>query len=148
MGYFKSDEVAELGVASHETSRTHPAPFSGANNGPGQCYSCHRADLTPAPVTGAFDPDAAGCDGCHYGTGSYATDPVRLSSSGIDFPHSAETSSAKMLGAWTIDASGSVEPTVIGQSNLRAVCLRCHVEGRSEERRVGKECRSRWSPYH
>ena len=26
---------------------------------------------------------------------------------------------------------------------------RVHVEGeRSEERRVGKECRSRWSPYH
>src|SRR5215204_6384296 len=23
-----------------------------------------------------------------------------------------------------------------------------HVEHRSEERRVGKECRSRWSPYH
>src|ERR1051326_5065557 len=23
-----------------------------------------------------------------------------------------------------------------------------HVKGRSEERRVGKECRSRWSPYH
>src|SRR5256886_4313066 len=23
-----------------------------------------------------------------------------------------------------------------------------YVEGRSEERRVGKECRSRWSPYH
>ena len=23
-----------------------------------------------------------------------------------------------------------------------------HDEGRSEERRVGKECRSRWSPYH
>ena len=22
------------------------------------------------------------------------------------------------------------------------------VQGRSEERRVGKECRSRWSPYH
>ena len=25
---------------------------------------------------------------------------------------------------------------------------RTDVEGRSEERRVGKECRSRWSPYH
>ena len=25
----------------------------------------------------------------------------------------------------------------------------CHsFEARSEERRVGKECRSRWSPYH
>ena len=23
-----------------------------------------------------------------------------------------------------------------------------YMEGRSEERRVGKECRSRWSPYH
>ena len=23
-----------------------------------------------------------------------------------------------------------------------------HISGRSEERRVGKECRSRWSPYH
>ena len=23
-----------------------------------------------------------------------------------------------------------------------------HVQGRSEERRVGEECRSRWSPYH
>jgi len=23
-----------------------------------------------------------------------------------------------------------------------------HDDGRSEERRVGKECRSRWSPYH
>src|SRR2546429_3800169 len=26
-------------------------------------------------------------------------------------------------------------------------CAECH-EDRSEERRVGKECRSRWSPYH
>ena len=23
-----------------------------------------------------------------------------------------------------------------------------HIDNRSEERRVGKECRSRWSPYH
>ena len=33
---------------------------------------------------------------------------------------------------------------------LRAMYCLCHdaaVE-RSEERRVGKECRSRWSPYH
>ena len=34
---------------------------------------------------------------------------------------------------------------------LRALKERCQVEvvtERSEERRVGKECRSRWSPYH
>src|SRR2546430_6420619 len=33
---------------------------------------------------------------------------------------------------------------VVDQLGLRALVL----VGRSEERRVGKECRSRWSPYH
>src|SRR5437667_3184004 len=28
------------------------------------------------------------------------------------------------------------------------VTISCRNEDRSEERRVGKECRSRWSPYH
>ena len=27
-------------------------------------------------------------------------------------------------------------------------CIGTELEKRSEERRVGKECRSRWSPYH
>src|SRR6476660_9973181 len=27
-------------------------------------------------------------------------------------------------------------------------CAACTARSRSEERRVGKECRSRWSPYH
>ena len=26
--------------------------------------------------------------------------------------------------------------------------FRANIKNRSEERRVGKECRSRWSPYH
>ena len=30
----------------------------------------------------------------------------------------------------------------------RAAGVPLHVLERSEERRVGKECRSRWSPYH
>src|SRR3712207_8715321 len=33
-----------------------------------------------------------------------------------------------------------------GQTTIREVVLFPHL--RSEERRVGKECRSRWSPYH
>src|SRR3712207_4977575 len=32
--------------------------------------------------------------------------------------------------------------------NLRTTTLRAYDRERSEERRVGKECRSRWSPYH
>ena len=31
---------------------------------------------------------------------------------------------------------------------LKAIEKRFLETGRSEERRVGKECRSRWSPYH
>ena len=37
------------------------------------------------------------------------------------------------------------------QKSIEAVngCEKLAMEyGRSEERRVGKECRSRWSPYH
>ena len=36
-----------------------------------------------------------------------------------------------------------------GTRDLTVVSNNCGVDGfRSEERRVGKECRSRWSPYH
>src|SRR5256886_11713072 len=39
----------------------------------------------------------------------------------------------------------------VARTRLTAPCLpvgRGHPGSRSEERRVGKECRSRWSPYH
>ena len=32
--------------------------------------------------------------------------------------------------------------------NARQALMGCYGYMRSEERRVGKECRSRWSPYH
>ena len=32
--------------------------------------------------------------------------------------------------------------------NYDLIVLDLNLPGRSEERRVGKECRSRWSPYH
>ena len=36
-------------------------------------------------------------------------------------------------------SDGSLTPTEVADEAMRM---------RSEERRVGKECRSRWSPYH
>ena len=42
-----------------------------------------------------------------------------------------------------IGPSGSGKTTV-----LRVLMTLEKINGRSEERRVGKECRSRWSPYH
>ena len=49
----------------------------------------------------------------------------------------------------TEDTTGTVLTrldTIPDEAAVRAVCAR--FTGRSEERRVGKECRSRWSPYH
>ena len=40
----------------------------------------------------------------------------------------------------------SLEERVIIQTRLKDHCSLRSI--RSEERRVGKECRSRWSPYH
>ena len=38
--------------------------------------------------------------------------------------------------------------TVMGYTSLSRGAIVWRGENRSEERRVGKECRSRWSPYH
>lgn len=93
----------ELGYSSHETSMTHDSPMEGAGNGPGQCYTCHRSGLSAEPTATAYAGADAQCQTCHYGTGSFATDPFRATVGGSDWPHSAEASSAYMLGAWTRD---------------------------------------------
>ena len=53
-------------------------------------------------------------------------------------------------------AHGIPTQVVVGQADLSACSSTVlvvdtetrHLSARSEERRVGKECRSRWSPYH
>src|SRR2546427_180361 len=44
--------------------------------------------------------------------------------------------------------SGFVAARVAPGAASTSVRVELNVGGRSEERRVGKECRSRWSPYH
>ena len=44
---------------------------------------------------------------------------------------------------------GNVKHKQRDEQEKKALMTRLsRIEGRSEERRVGKECRSRWSPYH
>ena len=38
--------------------------------------------------------------------------------------------------------------TVAKEQSFTKAAEQLHITQRSEERRVGKECRSRWSPYH
>ena len=63
---------------------------------------------------------------------------------------------AKFVGPLTSPLSGTVsatndavvaDPTVVERDPYGAGWL-VELDLRSEERRVGKECRSRWSPYH
>ena len=42
----------------------------------------------------------------------------------------------------------SVLPMTIQEASKPDIKVGDYVKMRSEERRVGKECRSRWSPYH
>src|SRR2546425_4807666 len=54
------------------------------------------------------------------------------------------------LSGWSVDLSGSVTATALTDVNGNysfSVPAGTYTV-RSEERRVGKECRSRWSPYH
>src|SRR3712207_336204 len=63
--------------------------------------------------------------------------------------------SEEILGNWMAERGQRDRMVVATKASrlekehpLSAAEIRTAVEGRSEERRVGKECRSRWSPYH
>src|SRR2546425_13058589 len=56
-------------------------------------------------------------------------------------------------GQASVGVAGLVRSQALGGTDFELLCaLRSEAQGRglarSEERRVGKECRSRWSPYH
>src|SRR2546427_6912097 len=59
------------------------------------------------------------------------------------------TVAGRLLRFVSIDKVGaSVAASLINLHPLVATGVAILLLGRSEERRVGKECRSRWSPYH
>src|SRR3712207_6079151 len=86
----------------------------------------------------------------------------------IKYPHAAKDDLGRLRVAAAIGATGDFRERADELVRARADCLvvdtahghssrvveavreikRRHPDTRSEERRVGKECRSRWSPYH
>ena len=67
---------------------------------------------------------------------------VSMTACGLKAPEAAYTTTSQNTDAAadaTADATDSAAATEAGDSTGTE---------RSEERRVGKECRSRWSPYH
>src|SRR2546425_12471234 len=80
-------------------------------------------------------------------------------------PFSATSSHVFMFAHYRIGAMSARRPPIVGRYTAEEVELATRNHGmplealrydvtpaglhyRSEERRVGKECRSRWSPYH
>ena len=58
----------------------------------------------------------------------------------LDCPAVAMVTASHNENGWTGVKMGAKRPLTFGPDEINAI--------RSEERRVGKECRSRWSPYH
>ena len=55
------------------------------------------------------------------------------------------------IAIWDINGEGAEETAKMVRDaggTALAITADCSDKARSEERRVGKECRSRWSPYH
>ena len=52
------------------------------------------------------------------------------------------------LPTYTIEITWTVIPTLLMMGLFAWGATQYFIIERSEERRVGKECRSRWSPYH
>src|SRR5215831_20545030 len=75
----------------------------------------------------------------------------------FSFFFSSRRRHTRCLSDWSSDecssdlvgAAAVAEPAAVARVLRWAACRRCRARrDRSEERRVGKECRSRWSPYH
>src|ERR1035437_10759761 len=84
-----------------------------------------------------------------------AATPIRAATVRERFLSAARTSAATRGSSGSGAADGGVGSFTGGATNGRttfggdtATTFGSGISLRSEERRVGKECRSRWSPYH
>ena len=68
------------------------------------------------------------------------TDKIEMFENNIAYTNNT----CKMVSSKIREMKNITEEYVIGEE----VICRKYIKTRSEERRVGKECRSRWSPYH
>ena len=75
--------------------------------------------------------------------GNTSPELVRSAYTMLSFLAGFMLSAARLLGSGSpfgVAAVAAAGPGIYGAG--------CLIGARSEERRVGKECRSRWSPYH
>src|SRR5260370_13137945 len=114
---------------------------------------------SPAPASSAAAPPPGHLPVAPPGRGSRrlaaATTPTRLRLLMVSLLLASLAWGA--VGAWTVTQHASAAQDVVSvseplslsaQQMYRSLSDADVTATRSEERRVGKECRSRWSPYH
>ena len=72
----------------------------------------------------------------------------KAESSGIAMVAARNTTHYGIAGYYSLMATECDMIGITGTNARPSIAPTFGVENRSEERRVGKECRSRWSPYH
>ena len=83
-----------------------------------------------------------------YNSGDAAEQVVRMSLEGAEVALKITGAAAKNLAAALYTVLKDQKKTK-GKARIEAMLREKRpLKVRSEERRVGKECRSRWSPYH
>jgi len=119
--------------------------------GPDGLWEGHRVEDVATPEAFARDP---GLVHAFYDARRAKLDTVE--------PNEAHRALSRLESEWTgkfllvtqnvddlHERAGSKRLIHMHGENKKAWCLACGERSpRSEERRVGKECRSRWSPYH
>ena len=75
-------------------------------------------------------------EGCHY---DYIVDAIDLVTCKLDLAETSRRLQIPLIMA--LGTGNKLDPTQLKVADISETY-------RSEERRVGKECRSRWSPYH
>src|SRR5256886_13874318 len=105
------------------------------------------------------NPEKFGCSACHGGNGRATTSVVKGHGLNPFWLHPLFHKDNTEAGCQMCHANDRVtqgaDTLNLGKDLFyQRGCVGCHRmeafdrETRSEERRVGKECRSRWSPYH
>src|SRR6266480_3705282 len=89
---------------------------------------------------------------------AHGADGLASAVAGARFIFSSKRRHTSLTCDWSSDVCSSDLPALDGALPVGSKALRLILPllpqgdvgepGRSEERRVGKECRSRWSPYH
>src|SRR2546426_6097371 len=109
----------------------------------------HRAGVRPATAiyaSGYAVPALAARRKLAIELAAYLTDSLAdavRGEAGLELPALTTAVQALVAGDTLGWEAAFVRATAVGRAPWGA-----RVERRSEERRVGKECRSRWSPYH